>query len=1414
MRVDLTRSFSIPADGDEDIDDWLRHFSKGKGRYRWSDLHERRVVVVLGEAGIGKTLEFQNEVERLRHCGKAAFFIPLNQALDKDAWDLIMSDPESRFEQWKTSVDAGFFFLDSVDEARLVSHAAFERALMVVSSGLGNCSSRVHVAISSRITDWAVEGVRDTVRRHLTVPIAAALNVEEVRRIGDGMLNGATIAQQMPAVAVDAFVVSLDPLSRPEAKKLADALGIEDGTVFWDAVEDGDYEFMATRPLDLGWMVNLWNGRRSLGTYLQLIETNVANRLTELNPSYKQAVASPSSDMLRDGAEQLAAATEFSGRPFVSTTESATGSETRPTLMLSDWKPPEIDRLLSSAVFDEATFGRVKFHHRSIREYLAASWVDKQLRRGLPLHRALHLFRSDQFGISVLVPSRRATLCWLAALNVKVREWIAQEFPEMLLFEGDPEAWDLVTANLAFAAYIERIEKGLRTDWWNTPSEFRRLARRLPPGRVAGLLADQQPNSRVTTALLPLVKHGRLQDCGEVVFEMYRRPEASPRERQLALITLAELASPGDRAILKDDLLQGRLQSNELIAAALSAANWTTFAVEQLIQVFKTSRPESSYGTGPMARTVREELLPKADLAASEKLLRAIVGALPEHNGGTRFRRTREIDSPEGVWLLNVLPDCTQHLLSLLPPDSERFPDVCLEAVERMEAMRYSGFVDEDDLRNLGRLVAERPALRWEIALEIAQSEGIRNATNRMTWGWPSGCLVTFNEADLTELTFRANELNTPSHIRDIWFEVGLSLIVREMKGHARRAAFAQFLSGPDRKTRAQRISALRSEWLEMRKQHRQYKSNNREQARVKRQEHVRKLEHLTSEIERIRDGSNVNALHWLIMYSYNHSGRDNLTRVDFDTISLRCGRTIADALASGLVNTWSAVVPPNPADYRDGSLPWDAITGLAGLQVFLGHPERIAALSHEDVARAAQLSVWEVDGAPPWFEDLLETHGDVAVAALEPWLIAECTWSRERRGLRRTLDLALRSPSRVRRRLLQPLVQQVLESRVPDQETLKALLNALREDKLLDPAAVTMICKAKLEASISAEGLVSEIGWLRIWLEEDLQGGWEWFERHVSSLGVLAGKQVLEFASALADERWLRDLISERNAAVLVEVYRLLTSYLPMPGAPASGGEHGESWTPIARLRDSIPQALVQMRGALAHRVLIDLATHESNGVTKEWLHARIMEHAGLEGQHLAPIEPAQLKTLGHEFGTEPRSEFDLFQQALGRLEELRRSLEEGPFSERLFFRVGTPEKHTQLWLAARFLDTTNRRFSVHREEVVDADKRTDVQLSCQYGNVCVEIKPLDRTRRYSAKSLVDTMRTQLVGQYLRGLNSRHGILVLLRLDDKTWAIPDTAKSADFAALLVYLRSQADAIRRDYPQIKELEVLGIDCVG
>ncbi|MBW8461428.1 hypothetical protein [Acidovorax sp.] len=356
MLIDLHRSFSEYASESAEVqdEDWGAFLRMRNGGHAWSELHEKPLVIVLGEAGIGKTVEFKHEVARLTAGGKAAFFLPLNQLQDSDSWTLSLTGRDDDYAAWAASTAIGYFFLDAVDEARLRSHADFERALTVVQRALGPHLWRVRVAISSRITDWSAVSVRAAVDARLARPIQRALGakVASERPLSLDETSPVSLPTDGDSAKVEAFVVTLDPLSNTEARRCAEAFALQDVELFWSAVADGDYGFMATRPLDLQWMVGLWNQQKTFGSYRDLIEVNVTNRLREFNDGYEAAGEVLSIDQLRSGAVALAAAAEFGSAAYfvIEPGVVPAAGELAPHTILTDWGPTEVRRLLATAV--------------------------------------------------------------------------------------------------------------------------------------------------------------------------------------------------------------------------------------------------------------------------------------------------------------------------------------------------------------------------------------------------------------------------------------------------------------------------------------------------------------------------------------------------------------------------------------------------------------------------------------------------------------------------------------------------------------------------------------------------------------------------------------------------------------------------------------------------------------------------------------------------------------------------------------------------------------------------------------------------------------------------------------------------------------------------------------------------------
>ena len=132
-RLQLQRTLSLAKDV-EDVTrdrqdfDYARYWRPNGSHTSvfWEQLLEHPVCVVLGEAGIGKTSEFEDRTRRLQEESRAAFFVPLNIALDKNSLSERLAEAPRSLGTWQADSGVGYFFLDAVDEARFLDAYANE----------------------------------------------------------------------------------------------------------------------------------------------------------------------------------------------------------------------------------------------------------------------------------------------------------------------------------------------------------------------------------------------------------------------------------------------------------------------------------------------------------------------------------------------------------------------------------------------------------------------------------------------------------------------------------------------------------------------------------------------------------------------------------------------------------------------------------------------------------------------------------------------------------------------------------------------------------------------------------------------------------------------------------------------------------------------------------------------------------------------------------------------------------------------------------------------------------------------------------------------------------------------------------------------------------------------------------------
>ena len=434
------------------------------------------------------------------------------------------------------------------------------------------------------------------------------------------------------------------------------------------------------------------------------------------------------------------------------------------------------------------------------------------------------------------------------------------------------------------------------------------------------------------------------------------------------------------------------------------------------------------------------------------------------------------------------------------------------------------------------------------------------------------------------------------------------------------------------------------------------------------------------------------------------------------------------------------------------------------------------------------------------------------------PWFEHELGLPGDDESIRRTVDTVLHGPEPLQRPFLDRALALMRDGQVFGDRLQIRVLRATAAAGMASVELIADLASSKLSDRGTADTPTFASEWFETWATADLPGAWSWLETSGAAIAKDPSDLARLIAGALSDLTWPKGLSgTEAEARALISLFRFLSRHANATQPGSNNEDEASLPHEVQRLMNNIPGILASLTGKAAHAALVELASEHAGTRLGAWLQGVVSDHASAEAERRCVVSPTDLPAIGEVYCREPRTEGELFAQVLARLEELREGIQTGPFSDRALFSPGMDEKKLQLWLAAQLRDTPRRRFItrfvVHREPQVDQDKRTDIEVSSAAGKVCIEIKPVDTQRHYSANSLTDTMRNQLGGQYLRGRNSNHGILVLFRLDGKDWEIPDGPARGDFNKLVRYLERQADAIKMHDAGIDGLQVLGIDCV-
>jgi hypothetical protein len=311
--IELDRTFWPLRDGEEYDPDTLRAQARfGLHLMHWSNLLTMTRVVILAEAGTGKTHELRETARRLRREGKAAFFCHIEN-LATDGLERGLSEGSvEEVRSWLAGDHAGWFFLDSVDEARLTNYRYFDKALRELAQALGDATSRAHVFITARVSDW--RATSDLMLVKDTLPPPPRHDTVDTQRAEQGSATLEAETEVKPAekgTQDDVQVVQLAPLTVDQMRQFAVGQGVQDVAAFMAAIARADADIFTERPQDLLELIAYWNEHSSIGIHAEMITFNIGKKLVEPNPDRDEARPLAQAKAL-EGAMLLAAALTLS----------------------------------------------------------------------------------------------------------------------------------------------------------------------------------------------------------------------------------------------------------------------------------------------------------------------------------------------------------------------------------------------------------------------------------------------------------------------------------------------------------------------------------------------------------------------------------------------------------------------------------------------------------------------------------------------------------------------------------------------------------------------------------------------------------------------------------------------------------------------------------------------------------------------------------------------------------------------------------------------------------------------------------------------------------------------------------------------------------------------------------------------
>ena len=520
----------------------------------WDSLLTRQRVVILAEAGSGKSEELKEQAARKIAAANFAFYATVQDVGRKGLNGSLHPRDRGKLVEWQKSNSPGWFFIDSVDEAKF-DGVRLDQACRELAGAIHGAEARAHIVLSGRLTDWEFQ--RDLKRFNDELPVVAPVTEPAPKLSQDELVIRAirhNVPEEKDIVPEVPLVVAMLPLDEDRVRMFAAGKGIHaaDLNEFISQIDLANLWRFARRPLDLDWMVQFWRANRRLGSLREMLENSLTERLREPNPDRARR-DSLDTERAFHGLERIGTALVL-GRTGTIAIPDATlvlPDATAPldiADVLSDWSAEDRARLLTRPVFDPATFGRARLHNdneKVVSAFLAARWLRRLCAANLSQEDLFDLLFAKSYGIWLIKPSMQETAAWLALWDPAVARKVVELNPFLLLTTGDPATLPFDIRCVALTQCLERILQGARSPLMDNDS-LMRFARADLVETINELWTKHSGSIDAKKFLLRLIWRGSLTGCADLATEAVFLDQSD--DSSFSLFALRALCASADAA--------------------------------------------------------------------------------------------------------------------------------------------------------------------------------------------------------------------------------------------------------------------------------------------------------------------------------------------------------------------------------------------------------------------------------------------------------------------------------------------------------------------------------------------------------------------------------------------------------------------------------------------------------------------------------------------------------------------------------------------------------------------------------------------------------------------------------------------------------------------------------------------------